>query len=93
MPAYDDGLFAPPAPVASSEERYELQAFDGARSVASAVDLELLFLKRSFRGRFLVTGQAWGILGRDVLNHVSLLLHGPGLVWLEHKDAPSLGVR
>ncbi len=71
----------------SAEERYELLAFDGARSLARAVDLELHFLRRSFRGRFLVIDQPWGVLGRNVLNHMSLLLDGPGLAWLEQGPA------
>ena len=27
--------------------------------------------------------QEWGIMGRDVLNHVALLLDGPKLTWSE----------
>ena len=34
--------------------RYELEGFDGARSLASAVRLELHFLGKVFRGRFLI---------------------------------------
>ena len=36
-------------------------------------------------GRFLLTDQEWGLIGRDVLNHVSLLFDGPGLNWSEQK--------
>jgi hypothetical protein len=67
---------------------YEVTGFDGRKSVAQVVNLDLLFLKRAFRGRFLVGNQEWGVVGRDVLNHVSVLLDGPKLMWDEQK-APS----
>jgi hypothetical protein len=64
---------------------YEVTGFDGRKSVAPVVKLDLIFLRRAFRGRFLVGDQEWGVVGRDVLNHVSVLLDGPGLVWDEQK--------
>ena len=67
------------------EAGYEVMGFDGRKSVAQVVSLELIFLRRAFRGRFLVGHQEWGILGRDVLNHVAVLLDGPQLVWDEKK--------
>ena len=71
------------------ELTYQLLAFDGRISVAEVVELDLLFLKRTFRGRFLIIDQEVGILGRDVLNHVSLLLDGPRLFWSEVRSAQS----
>lgn len=65
------------------QEAYELMGFDGSLSVARAVRLDLLFLRRSFKGRFLLINQEWGLLGRDILNHESLLFDGPGLSWSE----------
>jgi hypothetical protein len=62
-------------------KRYELLGFKGSRSVASAVDLEMDFANRTFRGRFLVVDQEWGILGRNVLNHLTILCDGPRLDW------------
>ena len=62
---------------------YELMGFDGNRSAAQAVHLDLVFLGRTFRGRFLLTEYECGILGRDILNHLSLLLDGPNLTWDE----------
>jgi len=64
---------------------YEVMGFDGRKSVARVVNLDLIFLRRVFRGRFLVGNQEWGVMGRDVLNHVSVLLDGPHLVWEEQK--------
>jgi len=124
MPAYEVGLFNPPAPLArvslrnrlsgrivhdvpmlidsgadvtllprasvdgldiatDPNIRYELMAFDGTTSTAQAAELDLIFQKRIFRGRFLLTHQEVGFLGRDVINHLSLLLDGPGLLWQE----------
>ena len=59
----------------------ELCGFDGSRSVASAVALEMRFLGRVFRGRFLVVDLESGILGRNVLNTLVVSLDGPRLVW------------
>jgi hypothetical protein len=64
-------------------ESYELMGFNGSVTQAQAVQLDLIFLRRRFKGRFLVSHQDWGIIGRDVLNHLSLLLDGPHLTWSE----------
>jgi hypothetical protein len=48
------------------------------------VILDLLFLKRAFRGRYLLIEEERGIMGRDILNHVILLLDGPRQQWSEH---------
>ena len=68
-----------------SGKRYELIGFDGHTSLAPVVQLELVFCRRAFRGQFLMIDQWWGILGRNVLNAVSLLLDGPYLTWDEHR--------
>ena len=70
-----------------ANEDFELMAFDGRRTTARAVHLDLLFLGRTFRGRFLLISQEYGILGRDILNHVPLLLDGPSESWDEHRPA------
>jgi hypothetical protein len=66
--------------------RYELLGFDGSESSAPIVRLELVFCRRTFRGQFLLIDQKWGILGRNVLNRVPLLLDGPRLVWDEYRQ-------
>jgi hypothetical protein len=66
---------------------YEVYAFDGTVTFAQVVELDLVFLNRSFRGRFLLTDEDVGILGRNVLNHISLLLDGPQLFWREERSA------
>jgi predicted aspartyl protease len=60
---------------------YELVGFSGPAISVPAVDAELAFVGHAFRGRFLVTDEAIGILGRDILNRVTLHLDGPGLSW------------
>jgi hypothetical protein len=62
---------------------YQLLSFDGSKSFARAVILDVIFLKRLYRGRYLLTDEACGILGRDILNHVTLLLNGPRQEWWE----------
>jgi len=69
---------------AIQDKRYELIGFDGNTIFAPVVQLELIFCRRAFRGQFLLIDQAWGILGRNVLNSVPLLLDGPHLTWDEH---------
>jgi hypothetical protein len=70
---------------ANPDQGYELMGFDGNLSVAQVIERDLIFLKRIFRGRFLVIDQEAGILGRDILNHLSLLLDGPALNWSEQR--------
>ena len=125
MPAYNEGLFSPPAPVAMAQLRnpesgatrddvlllidsgadvtllpksavaalgigssgtYELIGFDGAKSLANAIRADLHLLNKTFRGQFLLVNQEVGILGRDVLNNLALLLNGPTLAWKEHAE-------
>jgi hypothetical protein len=46
-------------------------------------------LGRTFRGQFLVTDQPVGILGRNILNSLALLLDGPRQTWSDYKgDRP-----
>lgn len=68
---------------------YEVYAFDGTVTFAQVVELDLVFLTRSFRGRFLIADEDVGILGRNVLNQISLLLDGPQLSWSEARSARS----
>ncbi|MGE0130865.1 MAG: retropepsin-like aspartic protease [Blastocatellales bacterium] len=62
---------------------YELMAFDGSVSISQAVQADLIFLRKIFKGQYLLLDQDSGVLGRDILNHVSLLLDGPHLQWEE----------
>ena len=65
--------------------RYELAAFDGSKSVAPVAVLDMIFLNRVYRGRYVLIEGESGVIGRDVLNHVALLFDGPQQQWLESK--------
>ena len=74
------------APLASPEaKQYEIQAFDGTKSTAPAITAELQFLGKSFRGQFLLIDSWHGVLGRNVLNNLSLLFDGPSRKWTEQR--------
>jgi hypothetical protein len=68
---------------AISKNQYSLLGFDGTRSTADAVDLDMIFLRKVFRGRYLLTDAPHGILGRDVLAALKLTFDGPIQEWLE----------
>ncbi len=65
------------------QRRYQVMAFDGSPGVAESVLCDLVFLGQLYRGVYLILEGDYGILGRDVLNHVSLVLEGPRLKWHE----------
>jgi hypothetical protein len=65
--------------------QYELVGFDGTRSFADSVELDMLFLGKAFRGRYLLTDNDRGIVGRDVLSSLVLMLNGPSREWTEIK--------
>ena len=67
--------------VVGTGQKYELVAFDGTSSQHDSVQADVVFLKRRFRGRYLLTDAEIGIIGRDILNHLRLLFDGPGLMW------------
>ena len=65
----------------SSANQYELVGFDGSGSTTNVVNVTLIFQGKTFRGQFLLIDQAWGILGRNILNSVPLFFDGPRLIW------------
>ena len=68
--------------------QYDLIGFDGNRTTTQAVDLDMIFLRKAFRGRYLLIDADRGILGRDVLASVVLLLDGPAQVWSQPVGLP-----
>ncbi|MBC8496624.1 MAG: retroviral-like aspartic protease [Chloroflexi bacterium] len=64
---------------------YEIEGFDGEIKLAEAVQIELVFSGKKFKGQFLILEQPIGILGRNILNTISLLLDGPHETWEEQK--------
>ena len=71
--------------VSPEAKQYELEAFDGTKSTAPAVTAELRLLGKSFRGQFLLIDGWHGVLGRNVLNNLSLLFDGPSRKWAERR--------
>ena len=71
--------------VTPDAKEYELEGFDGTKSNAPAVTAELLFLGKTFRGQFLLIDGWHGVLGRNVLNNLAILLDGPALQWMEKR--------
>jgi hypothetical protein len=66
-----------------SGKEYPLLGFDGTPTMAQAVDLDMIFLNKAYRGRYLLTDGDHGVLGRDVLSNVAVLLDGPRQEWSE----------
>jgi hypothetical protein len=63
------------------DSAYEVMAYDNTVLDCQVVGAEVVFLRKRFKGQFLVLDQEVGVLGRDVLNHVVLVLDGPRLEW------------
>lgn len=58
----------------------EVMGFDGNRQPAPIAQVEIHFVDRIFRGRVLLgKEEEYGILGRNILNLLSLLFDGPRL--------------
>ena len=74
--------------IVGTDERYQLEAFDGTTNESEAVLAVLVFLSKSFCGRFLQVESEVGVIGRNVLNRVRLLLDGPALEWEELPPKP-----
>jgi hypothetical protein len=64
---------------------YELEAFDGKKSTAPSITAELEFLGKTFRGQFILIDRWYGILGRNILNNLSILFDGPNAKWIEQR--------
>lgn len=64
---------------------FEVQGFSGDSQTIQAITLEMQFLGKKFTGQFLVVNQPMGILGRNILNSVSILFDGVHLKWDEQK--------
>jgi hypothetical protein len=64
---------------------YELEGFDGTKSTAPAITGELQFLGKTFRGQFLLIDGWHGVLGRSILNNLSILFDGPSQKWMERR--------
>jgi predicted aspartyl protease len=64
---------------------FEVQVFDGETKRLQIAKLELFFLDKKFAGEYLLIDRPIGILGRNVLNNLRLLLDGIRGKWGEQK--------
>ena len=71
--------------ISTDAELFELEAFDGTKSLSPAITCELRFLGKKFRGQFLVVDSWYGVLGRNVLNNLSILFDGPAKKWIAQR--------
>jgi hypothetical protein len=62
-------------------ESFRLEGFDGSQTSAEVFYLQVIFLGKRFTGKYCVIDEKIGILGRDVLNQVSILFDGVNLEW------------
>ena len=62
---------------------FHLQGYDGADATVEAVEARLFFLGQGYCGTFPLIDDDCGILGRNILNRLSLLFDGPNLKWQE----------
>jgi len=69
-----------------NDKVYEVQSFDGDLKLVRVAQLELFFLGKKFSGQFLLIDQPTGILGRNILNSVSILFDGLSENWEEYKS-------
>ena len=68
------------------DRQYELVGFDGSLSTAAIVHAVVVFCGRKFRGQYLVAEHEYGILGRNLLNALAIVLDGPSLTWSEQRQ-------
>jgi hypothetical protein len=69
------------------ETGLRLQSFDCSVTATPVVEAELLFLGYNFHGRFPLIDGDYGIIGRNMLNNLSLVLDGPHLNWREERTS------
>jgi predicted aspartyl protease len=59
----------------------ELIGYNGSRSIAQTLVVQLFLDGYGIEGEFVLMDDSIGILGRDALNHVLLVLDGPKQDW------------
>ncbi|MDQ6787908.1 MAG: aspartyl protease family protein [Acidobacteriota bacterium] len=64
-------------------ETFELEGIYGSQKSVEVFYLQVIFLGKRFTGKYCVIDDEIGILGRDVLNQVSILFDGLNLSWQE----------
>jgi hypothetical protein len=68
-----------------TDSGFEVEVFDGETKRLQLANLELFFLDKKFAGEYLLIERPMGILGRNVLNNLRLVLDGIRQKWDEQK--------
>jgi hypothetical protein len=63
------------------DQVYSLIGYDGTQADSSAVTAQLSFQSLRFKGKFLVRRDPVGVIGRNMLNCLSVKLNGRELSW------------
>ena len=71
--------------IAPSDAKINLIGFDNSQSVSEIYALQVIFLGKRLTGEYCATDSPVGILGRDVLNELSIIFDGINLEWKEQK--------
>lgn len=66
-----------------SDKTYELVGFDGHTIKSEIYHLQVIFLGKRFTGNYCAVDDVVGILGRDILNQITIIFDGPSLEWDE----------
>jgi predicted aspartyl protease len=67
------------------DTNFEVQVFDGQIKRLKLAKLELYILGKKFAGEYLLIDRTVGILGRNILNNIRILLDGPRGKWNKQK--------
>ena len=67
--------------LSGTKEGYRMEAYDGSSAEAESVQAVLVLVGLRFRGRFLLIDGEVGIIGRNILNRLRVILDGPSLCW------------
>ena len=67
--------------VPQTDETVKLAWFGGSLRSAELFNVEASFQGGRFQGRYALTDQPHGVVGRNLLNHFQLLFDGPGQSW------------
>jgi len=70
---------------AEEDSDFEVQVFDGEIKRLRLAKMELYVLGKKFAGEYLLVDRPIGILGRNILNNIRILLDGPRAKWDEHQ--------
>ena len=67
--------------IVTTQETLAVELVNGERSALQVVRMQMKWDRYTVNGEFLVTDGDFGIIGRDILNRVRLLLNGPAQTW------------